>query len=74
MDVRAARGELSALPDLDGDNLDFVWDLVGFREAGREDDLRTVIRHREETLWTEPATWQGIDRFEEVRDVRRDRS
>ena len=61
--------DLSALPDLDGDNLDFVWDLV----EDKADDLRTVIRHRGETLWTEPAIAHGTDRFSEVRDLLRDR-
>ena len=27
--------DLSALPDLDGDNLDFVWDMVSSVEDGR---------------------------------------
>jgi hypothetical protein len=65
--------DLSALPDVHGENLDFEWDTVGFREDGREDDLSTVIRHRGETLWTEPARWEGMNRFIEVRCLLRDR-
>lgn len=76
--------DLSALPDLDGDNLDFEWDLDEFHveETGASDlftVISTVVRSdllrddREKRLWTEPAHWEGIDRFLEVRGLLRDR-
>jgi hypothetical protein len=60
---------LSQLRELDGDNLDFVWHIVG---TGAN-DFRAVIRHRGETLWTEPTYYEGIDRLCEVRGLLRDR-
>ena len=56
------------LPKIPGDKLDFVWDY----EELPPDDLfssETVIRYNEVVLWREPAFWEGWFRFNQVKDI-----
>ena len=54
----------SELPELDGGELEFVWD---FEEADGED--WTVIRCGERLVWRELAYWEGWERFNEVKNI-----
>lgn len=48
------------LPDVEGDNLIFVWD----QQKGD-----TVISYGKEIIWREPAFYEGYSRFEEVAEI-----
>jgi hypothetical protein len=50
------------LPDLDGDRLEFDWDM----EEDEDDERWTVIRSGGAEVWREPAVWEGMSRFFEV--------
>lgn len=70
---RASASELtdaSDLPDLEGDELELLWDLEVDDDGG---DHVTVIRHGERELWRETAYWQGGDRFAAVFTILRRR-
>ena len=54
----------SELPELDGAELEFIWD---FEEAEGED--WTVIRFGEQLVWRELAYWEGWERFNEVKNI-----
>jgi hypothetical protein len=70
MERRWARAEKlklkpdSKLPAVAGDRLCFDWD---FEEA--DDEIWTVIRCGEETVWRELAFWGGRERFNEVETI-----
>lgn len=51
------------LPDLDGDRLEFFWDMTW------GDEKLTVIRFGEREIWIEPALWEGFERFYEVKEL-----
>jgi hypothetical protein len=68
---RAAELELRAdtpLPELPGARLQFVWD---FEEADGE--CWTLIRCGEETVWRELAYYEGWQRFNEVKQLLKQR-
>ena len=62
--------EAAQLPDLEGDRLKFVWD---FDSTNGEKDARTVITLAGRLIWTEPAVWEGADRFLAVREILKER-
>jgi hypothetical protein len=49
------------LPAVDSKSFDLVWDFVE-----SENEQRTVIRHGDYVLFSEPALWEGYERFEQV--------
>lgn len=51
------------LPDIEGDDLVFVWDYDD------RDGHETVIRHGAQELWREPAFYEGYERFEQVAEI-----
>jgi hypothetical protein len=52
------------LPDLAGSQIILSWDFV---ESETPQNTRTtVIRYGEQVVWSEPAIWEGYERFEEV--------
>ena len=57
------------LPDLDGDALEFVYDLVA-EDHGRS---AYVISCGVREIWREPAAWEDWERHLEVKDVLRAR-
>lgn len=48
------------LPELEGETLSFVWD---------QEEKRTVIRIGDMVIWSEPAIYEGWERFNEVKNV-----
>lgn len=56
------------LPDLEGDSLEFIWD---FKEES--DEVWITIRLLDRTLWEELAHWEDWRRFNEVKDLLRER-
>ena len=56
------------LPELEGDELEFTWD---FLDAG--DEHFTLILLGQEEIWREPAVYDGYYRFEEVRNLLKER-
>ena len=56
------------LPEIQGNKLDFLWD---YKEPPTNDMFKpeTVIRYGEVVLWREPAFWEGWFRFNEVKDI-----
>lgn len=57
------------LPDLPGDRLHFLWDL-GENERGEE---MVVLRLGKKILWMEIAFWEGFERFNEVKEILREK-
>jgi hypothetical protein len=55
------------LPDLGGERLEFSWDMPS------EDEKLAVIRLGEQEVWTEPALWEGYERFNEVKALLKER-
>ena len=55
------------LPELDGERLEFLWDLT------LGDENRAVIRLGEREIWAEPALWEGFPRFDEVKELLKER-
>ena len=55
------------LPDLDGDRLEFLWDMSW------GDEEPTVIRFGEREIWVEPTLWEGFPRFYEVKELLKQR-
>lgn len=47
------------LPDLSEDGLEFVWDQEGDQ---------TLIRYGEMVIWKEPVRFEGLERFNEVKE------
>jgi hypothetical protein len=56
------------LPDLDPPPFALAWDLI---EAHGE--RRTVIRYGDRVLFSEPALWEGYERFERISKIVRDK-
>ncbi|MBK5233367.1 MAG: hypothetical protein JJE13_10355 [Thermoleophilia bacterium] len=52
------------LPDLEGDDLVIEWDFEG--NEGKNGDSFTILRHEGKEIWREVAYYEGIDRFERV--------
>jgi len=55
------------LPDLEGDSLEFLWDIV---DAG---DTYQIIKRGDIEVWRELAFFDNIPRFHEVKEFLRDR-
>lgn len=56
------------LPELDGDELHFIWDS---ERSG--DDRFVVIQCEEKTIWREPEWWECWQRFNEIKLLIRQR-
>lgn len=52
----------SQLPDLSPEQITLSWEFSG-EEA---ETSQTIIRHGEQVVWSEPAIWEGYERFQEV--------
>jgi hypothetical protein len=50
------------LPEIEEPRIHIQWDQDS--EGGN-----TILRWREQVLWTEPACWEGVDRYAEVVDI-----
>lgn len=48
------------LPELEGEELNFIWD---------QEENRTVIKVGDKVIWSEPAIYEGWERFNEVKNV-----
>lgn len=48
------------LPEVEGERLQFVWD---FESTTVEADARTLITLDGQVIWSEPAIWEGAERF-----------
>jgi hypothetical protein len=57
------------LPDLEGESLEFLWD----EEVRGEDERLTVIRFGDRVVWSEPEVWEGVDRFDAVKALLKER-
>jgi hypothetical protein len=55
------------LPDLEGDRLEFLWDMSW------GDEKLTVIRFGEREIWAEPTLWEGFPRFYEMKELLKQR-
>ncbi len=70
--IRIARFErakivsVDQLPEQTGDNLEFIWDLVEM-----DGESYQVIRLRHVELWRELAFFENIDRFNQVKELLR---
>lgn len=53
------------LPELTDPEIYAIWDY----EENAGDERRTVIKVGERTLWSEPAVWEGFERYSEVVDL-----
>jgi hypothetical protein len=58
------------LPELEGTELAFVWD---FEQIDGTETARTIIRHGDREVWSEPALWEGGERFREVKTLLEER-
>jgi hypothetical protein len=52
------------LPDVEGDDLIFTWDIEDCQKGGD-----TLIKYGSEIIWREPAFYEGYQRFEEVANI-----
>lgn len=57
--------EPSDLPEIPGDEFVLTWDFVE-REPG---DSRTIIKVGDEEIFSEPAVYEGYERFNEVAEI-----
>ena len=55
----------SQLPDLEGDDVVIEWDFDD-KERAEGKNSWTVLRHQGQEIWREVAFYEGINRFEEV--------
>jgi hypothetical protein len=53
------------LPEINDESFTLVWD---FDDHGL-DDKRTLIRHEDAVIFSEPARWQAYERFAEVAEI-----
>jgi hypothetical protein len=67
---REALREIGQLPEVDGDQLRFVWDFSSDEER---DERRTIISLDGRVIWDEPALWEGDSRFREVKALLKER-
>ena len=58
------------LPDLEGDRLVLTWD---FQSEPGETNNETVIKHGDMIIWSEPAFYEGFERFGAVAQILRQR-
>ena len=58
--------DAAQLPDIEGDRLEFVWD---FESDGEANARNTVISVGGRVILTEPAIWEGADRFVAVKAI-----
>jgi len=58
--------EPNQLPDIQGDNLEFVWDQ---KEYGSWTKTYYVITHNGELVWKEPSFYEDAPRFPEIVDI-----
>ena len=56
------------LPDLDAESFTLLWDFVA-----TDHERRTLIKFEDRVLYSEPAVWEGSDRFWEVCKIVRDK-
>ena len=52
------------LPDLEGDRLKFEWDF-----DIRDSEQFVIIKHGDQSIWTELAWYEGYRRFESIREM-----
>jgi hypothetical protein len=57
------------LPDLEGEKLAFLWD----EEVRSETERLTLIRIGARIIWSEPELWEGARRFEQVKELLKQR-
>jgi len=55
------------LPDIEEDNLVFVWDFE-YAEDG-VDAENTIIKHEGKVIWREPAFYECYERFEQIAHI-----
>lgn len=69
--VASLLSDPAELPDLDGEELELVWDLE--RGGGNGMNNKQIIRHGEREVWRETAFWESGDRFAQVFTILRRR-
>ena len=58
---------LEQLPELEGESLEFTWDIAV--HVGREREDFQVIKIGEREVWRELAFWDNMVRFNEIKDL-----
>src|SRR6266852_5824525 len=58
---------LDQLPELDGESLEFTWDIAV--HVGDEKEDYQIIRVGEREVWRELAFWDNMVRFNEIKDL-----
>ena len=58
---------LEQLPELEGESLEFTWDIAV--HVGDENEDYQVIRVGEREVWRELAFWDNMVRFNEIKDL-----
>ena len=58
---------LGQLPELEGESLEFTWDIAV--HVGDENEDYQVIRVGEREVWRELAFWDNMVRFNEIKDL-----
>jgi hypothetical protein len=57
--------EPDQLPEINEDSFMLTWDFDG----SNPDDQRTLIKHGDTVIFSEPARWEEYERFEEVAEI-----
>jgi hypothetical protein len=58
---------LEQLPELEGESLEFIWDIKV--HVGDENEDYQIIRVGEREVWRELAFWDNMVRFNEIKDL-----
>jgi len=62
---------LEQLPELEGESLEFIWDIAVHVGGERED--YQIIKIGEMEVWRELAFWDNMARFNEIKDLLKQR-
>ena len=54
------------LPEITADSFTLVWD---FACEAHGDNARTLIKHEDVIIFSEPGRWEGYERYEEVAEI-----
>ena len=57
--------EPEQLPEINEDSFTLTWDFDG----SNQDDQRTLIKHGDTVIFSEPARWEEYERFHQIAEI-----
>jgi len=61
--------DLDQLPELEGESLEFTWDIAVHVDDENENEDYQIIKIGQREVWRELAFWDNILRFNEIKDL-----